>query len=99
MEDPKNPESSSIFDLYKTVAGPQQVLEMSQKLLAGGYGWGHAKKDLLDAITTKFGDAREKYHYFMNHKNEIDEVLHQGAEKAKAVAQATLGRVREKMGY
>ncbi len=99
LEDPKNPESSSVYELYKTVASPQQVLEMSQKLLAGGYGWGHAKKDLLDAIIAKFGDAREKYHYFMNHKNEIDEVLHQGAEKAKAVAKTTLGRVREKMGY
>lgn len=99
LEDPKDPDSSSIMALYKLVATEEQVIELDQKLRAGGYGWGHAKGDLHQALISKFGDAREKYNHYMANRNELDEVLAQGAEKARAVAKNTLERVRNKMGY
>ncbi len=99
LEDPKDPDSSTVFALYKLVATEEQVVEMAAKLRAGGYGWGHAKKDLLNALIAKFGDAREKYNYYMEHTDELDEILLQGAEKARKVADATLKRVRSKCGY
>jgi len=99
LEDPKDPESSTLVDLYKLVATPEQTEEMKAKLLAGGYGWGHAKGDLLNAILTRFKDEREKYDYYMNHTDELDQILSIGAQKARKVAQATLSRVREKCGY
>ncbi|MCB9196956.1 MAG: tryptophan--tRNA ligase [Flavobacteriales bacterium] len=99
LEDPKDPDNSSIMALYKLVATPDQISELDAKLRAGGYGWGHAKSDLLQAIIEKFGSAREKYHQYMNDKAYLDEVLLAGAEKARAVASETLSRVRTKMGY
>lgn len=99
LEDPKDPDSSAIMALYKLVASDSQVMDLDAKLRAGGYGWGHAKGDLHQAIVDRFGEAREKYHYFMENKAEIDNVLAAGAEKAKSVAKKTLERVRNKMGY
>jgi tryptophanyl-tRNA synthetase len=99
LEDSKDPNSSTVFALYKLVASKDEVAEMESKLLAGGYGWGHAKKDLLDAFVSKFAQAREKYHYYMKNKHEIDAVLEAGAEKARTIAQSTLKRVRAEMGY
>ena len=99
LEDAKEPEGAAVFQLYKYVASADQVEELATKLRAGGYGWGHAKKDLLDAIIEKFGPAREKYNYYMSHRDELDRVLAEGAEKARVIAKATLKRVRKEMGY
>lgn len=99
LEEPKNAENSAVFQLYKLIATTEEVSTMKTQLEAGGYGWGHAKKDLLNAILTHFEVARERYDYFMNNKNEIDKALAIGAEKAKSIAKETLSRVREKCGY
>jgi tryptophanyl-tRNA synthetase len=99
LEDPKDPDASSVMALYRLVASEEQSKELEDKLRAGGYGWGHAKGDLHAALIEKFGEAREKYNYYMENKHELDEVLAAGAEKARAVAKKTLERVRNKMGY
>ncbi len=99
LEDPKDAESSTVFQLYKLVATPEEVSLMKENLEKGGYGWGHAKKDLLNAILTHYAAARERYDYYMNNKSELDEILTKGAEKARLVANNTLSRVREKCGY
>ena len=65
----------------------------------GGFGYGHAKKELLDYILTKFSLEREKFNYYMSNLNEIDEALNIGAVKARQVAKGVLNRVREKLGY
>jgi len=72
---------------------------MATKLREGGYGWGHAKKDLLECILETFSEQREKYQYYMENKRELDEILLYGSKKARVVAQETLGRVRKVCGY
>jgi tryptophanyl-tRNA synthetase len=99
LEDAKDAESSIVYQLYKFVASPGDASEMKAKLEAGGYGWGHAKKDLLQALLDGFSKQRETYNYFMNNKAELDERLKVGADKARIVARAALDRVREKLGY
>ena len=99
MEDVKEPEGAAVFELFKYVASQTQIDELAAKLRAGGSGWGHAKKDLLDVIIEEFAPAREKYNYFMENKAELDKVLEEREVKARAVARATLRRVRSKMGY
>ena len=42
---------------------------------------------------------RERYNFYMNNLNKIDEALAKGAEKAKLIAEAVLERVRGKVGY
>lgn len=99
MEDPKDPSTDNVFALYKILASQEQIEEMSANYLAGNYGYGHAKQALYEVILDKFGAAREKFDYYMNNLNEIDEALALGAEKAKKVADEVLVRVRTKVGY
>lgn len=88
-----------MFALYKLLAPPEQVEEMSANYLAGNYGYGHAKQALYELILQKFEEPREKFEYYMSHTQEVDEALAIGAEKARKVANAVLARVREKLGY
>lgn len=99
MEDPKDPVTDTTFALYRILATVEQIEEMSANYLAGDYGYGHAKQALYEVILQKFGDAREKYDYYINHLDEVDQALAVGAAKAKKVADEVLGRVRKKLGY
>ena len=98
LEDPKDAEGTAVYELYKLVA-PEKAQELKDKLAAGGYGWGHAKLDLTNAILETFSEEREKYNHYMANLNEVDEALAIGAEKARKVASATLARVRKVCGY
>ncbi|MDO1512991.1 tryptophan--tRNA ligase [Maribacter confluentis] len=99
MEDPKDPTNDNVFALYKILATQPQIEEMSANYLAGNYGYGHAKQALYEVILNKFEEPREKFNYYMNHLNEIDDALALGAEKAGKIADGVLARVREKLGY
>jgi len=99
MGEPKDPSTDNVFALYKILATQPQIEEMTANYLAGNYGYGHAKQALYDVILNKFEEPREKFEYYMNHLNEVDEALAIGAEKAKKVADGVLERVREKLGY
>ena len=99
MEDPKDPSTDNVFALYKILASQPQIEEMSANYLAGNYGYGHAKQALYEVIANKFEEPREKFNYYMNNLNEIDDALALGADKAKKVADGVLERVREKLGY
>ncbi len=99
LEDVKDPDTCNVFALYRLLANAEEVAEMRKNYLAGGYGYGHAKQALFDVVLVKFKTIREKYHYLMANKNEIDSALNQGAEKARIVAKQVLSRTREKLGY
>ena len=99
LEDVKDPEDSIIVDLYSFLANDEQLGAMKANYLAGNYGYGHAKQALFEVILDRFGNAREEHSRLMADLNSIDEVLLKGAEKARVVAQNTLGRVRSKLGY
>lgn len=99
IEEPKDPTNDNVFALYKILASQPQIEEMSANYLAGNYGYGHAKQALYEVIVNKFEEPREKFNYYMNNLNEIDDALALGAEKARKVADGVLERVREKLGY
>ena len=99
LEDPKDPETDTTFALYKILATEDQIAEMRTNYVKGNFGYGHAKQALYEVIIEKFGNAREKFDYYMSHLNEFDEALGLGAEKAKKTADEVLERVRTKVGY
>ena len=99
MEAPKNPDTDNVFALYKLLANPEQTEALRQKYLAGNFGYGHAKQALYELILDKFAEPRQRYDYYMNHKEEIDQALSQGAEKAKVVANEVLNRTRKQLGF
>jgi tryptophanyl-tRNA synthetase len=99
LEEPKNPDTCNLFALYKLLASEEQTEEMRANYLGRNYGYGHAKQAFFELVVEKFGEEREKYHHFMNSPEEIDFVLMEGANKAGAVADEVLDRVRTKLGY
>lgn len=99
LEDKKDPETCNVFALYRLIATENEISEMRENYLRGGYGYGHAKQALYEKILTKFSEPRERYAHLMANKHEIDAALKIGSERAREVASKVLKRVREKVGY
>lgn len=99
LEEPKNPETCNVFTIYSLLASEEKTEELREKYLAGNFGYGHAKTELLHLILEKFKTEREKFDYYMQNLEELDQKLNQGAEKARKVAQETLARVRKSLGF
>jgi tryptophanyl-tRNA synthetase len=99
LEDPKDPDSSVVYQLYQLVASDADAADMAAKLRAGGYGWGHAKKDLLGALVDGFAQERDTYNRYMADLPALDAELAKGADKARGVANSTVDRLRTALGY
>ena len=99
LEDPKDPDTCTVFTLYSLLAPASSVQELRARYQAGGMGYGHAKQLLFDLILDRFSEEREKYDYFHQHPEEVYIALAKGAEKARKVAQEVLLRIRDKVGY
>ncbi len=99
LEEPKNPDTCNVFSIYKLLATKEEVEQMKANYLAGGYGYGHAKTALFQLILEKFAEPREKFNYYINNLTEVEQILKEGAVKASKIAENTLKRVREKIGY
>jgi tryptophanyl-tRNA synthetase len=99
LEEPKDPETCNVFELYELLATTVECESMRANYLAGNFGYGHAKQALFELILEKFSDQRQRYDSLMSNTSEMDEVLKLGAQKARNTAVEVLRRVREKCGY
>jgi tryptophanyl-tRNA synthetase len=99
LDDEKDPSTCNVFALYALLAKPEEVTQMKENYKTKGFGYGHAKSELLAVILREFGPAREKYTYFESNPKEVEQILQMGAEKARKIARATLHRVREAVGF
>ncbi len=96
-EEPKDPESVLVYQVYKAIAPSEKVAEMAEGLRAGKMGYGTVKAMLLEAIIEETSEKREKYNYYMSHFDEVMDMLHDGAKKARPLAQETLSRLKSKI--
>jgi len=99
LDDPKNPDTCNIFALYQLLATADAASEMRENYVKAGYGYGHAKMELLSLITAKYGEAREKYNLLTSKPELIEEQLIAGAEKVRPIAHEVLGRVKNALGF
>ncbi|MDB5982871.1 MAG: tryptophanyl-tRNA synthetase [Pseudomonas sp.] len=93
----KDPDNSHLFTLYQAFATPEQGAEFRSELLQG-LGWGEAKQRLFQLLDGELGEARERYHGFMERPADLEDILLAGAEKARRVATPFLGELREAVG-
>ncbi|QOR73025.1 tryptophan--tRNA ligase [Cruoricaptor ignavus] len=98
LEEPKNPDTCKVFSIYSLIADEIQTEDLRENYLAGNFGYGHAKTELLNLILDKFSKERETFNYFIENPAELEEKLKHGAEKTRPIAQETLARVRERLG-
>lgn len=98
VEDPKPTENSTILGLYKLVASPADYAQMENEFRAGGIGYGEFKKRLFGAIWEYFAPMRQRRQEILADPGYVDQVLAEGREKANAIADGVMARVRKAVG-
>ena len=99
LEEPKNPDTCNVFALYKLLGSSAQTEELKKKYEAGNFGYGHAKQALFEVVVEVFKNERERYNYLMENKHELEAQLEAGERKANEIANQTLSKVRQKLGF
>jgi tryptophanyl-tRNA synthetase len=95
--EPKDPDTSTVFQIWQAFATPEQTTQMRQAF-AEGIAWGEAKKQLFELINGQLGEARERYEALLANPAHIEEVLQAGAQKARAYSQPLLEKLRAAVG-
>ena len=98
LEDPKDPQTCNLFTIFKLMAPPQEVEEVAAAYHRGGLGYGTVKKRLAELCEERFGPARERRAELEADPDRVEDVLADGAKRARAVAQQVMARVREACG-
>jgi tryptophanyl-tRNA synthetase len=95
--EPKDPDSSSLYAIYRAFAGDAESATF-RKELESGMGWGDAKRKLCERIEQDIAPLRERYDALMAHPDDIEDALREGARKARAVAMPRLETMRRAVG-
>lgn len=98
VNEPKDPENSTIIAYYQHFVTPEALEEMKNKFRNGEIGYGDAKKVLFEAIINYFKPYREKRIELANNLDYIEQVLENGNKRARAIAQAKIEEVKKKIG-
>jgi tryptophanyl-tRNA synthetase len=98
VADPKDPTRCNVFALYSLFATEEEKAAMAARYRAGGMGYGEAKQALLEKIDAYFGPFREKRKQLAQDPSYVEDVLRDGARRARAEALQTMGLVREAVG-
>lgn len=98
MEEPKNPETCSVFNLLKLFTTEEETAYWTDRYRAGGMGYGEVKKHLAEVINQRFAPARELRTQWANDPVRLAEVRQAGAERARKTARIVLDRARNACG-
>jgi tryptophanyl-tRNA synthetase len=98
VEAPKDPATSTIFQLYSLFASKDEVAEMRERFKKGGTGYGDFKKQVFEKLWEYFAPMRKRREEILADKSYIDNVLSRGAERANEVADQVMTRVRSAVG-
>jgi tryptophanyl-tRNA synthetase len=98
VEAPKDPSSSTIFQLYSLFASKNEISEMRERFQKGGTGYGDFKKQLFEKLWEYFEPMRKRREEILADKSYIDNVLVHGAKRANEVADVVMERVRAAVG-
>ena len=99
LEDPKDPSTCNVFALYSLFASDEERNALAEKYRAGNYGYGHAKIELWEKARAHFDPMQDRYDALMADTGQLEDVLQDGARRARAVARETMARVREACGF
>ena len=95
--EPKDPDDSTVFQLWSAFASPEETQRMRDDFVAG-IAWGEAKKQLFELINGELAEARVRYNALMDDPAHIESVLLKGAQRARAHSEPLMKKVREAVG-
>ena len=94
---PKNPDESTVFQIWQAFASAEQSSEM-RTAFADGIAWGEAKQQLFELINGHLAEPRERYIELIENPVEVEDVLRAGAEKARVYSAELISVVRKAVG-
>jgi len=95
--EPKDADASALFMIYRAFADEAESAAFRQAL-QDGLGWGDAKQALVERIEADLAPMRERYAAFMADPGAIEDILQQGAQRARAIATPKIAALREALG-
>lgn len=95
--EPKDPDTSTIFQLYRVLATTEEVEQMAAAYRQG-ISWKDAKERLYARFEESFRAPNQRYQELMAHPAEIDHILAQGRDQARAQASQVMRQVRRAVG-
>ena len=95
--EPKSTEGSALFQIYQAFASPQETQAFAQDF-AQGIAWGEAKQTVFERIDSELSPMRQAYQSLMNNPQQIEDILQQGAAKARAIATPFMAQLRHAVG-
>jgi len=98
LETPKEYENCNVYNMAKLFLNDEELVALQQRYKQGGEGHGHFKIYLAEVMWEYFREFREQREYYMQHQEEVREILKVGAKKAQAVAQPMMEKVRSATG-
>jgi tryptophanyl-tRNA synthetase len=98
LADPKNPDTCNVFKIYSLLATEAELTTMRDKYVAGGYGYGHAKIELLEKLKAEFSPMRDDFERWMARPDDLRNLLHEGSRKARQIATTKLDAVQARLG-
>lgn len=98
MDQPKEPDTDHLYQLYSLVAQPAEVEAMAALYRRGGFGYGEVKKALAEAAERYFAPARERRKDLATKPEQIQEILADGASRARKKANEVLTRAQRACG-
>ena len=98
VEEPKEPETCNVFQLYRLFASPDETKTLADLYRNGGMGYATAKQMLFEKINAQFKPYREKRKALQGERRQVEQILKEGAEKARYHAIKTMDKVRRKTG-
>jgi tryptophanyl-tRNA synthetase len=98
VEDPKDAEKCNVFAISKLFYDKDELASLKARYEKGGEGYGVFKSELKDKIWSYFEPYREKREYYLNHKDEVRDILKAGAKRARERAMPIIEKVRTVTG-
>lgn len=98
VEDPKDPEKCNVYAISKLFYSADELEALKARYAKGGEGYGVYKAELKEKIWSYFEPYREKREYYLNHKDEVRDILKSGAQKARNKAMPIIEKIRTATG-
>ncbi len=98
-QDPGNPEVCNIFALHEYFSPTETVAVVEANCRSAGWGCLDCKKVLADNLNTALAPIRARAADFQAHPERVDEMLGDGAARARRLARETMAGVHERMGF
>ena len=99
VEEPKNPDQCNVFKLFKIIGSDEETEKLRTRYTNGGMGYGEAKELLYNQTLNRFSKNRELFFELTANRDRVEQLLLEGASKARKQAQKVLKRVRTRVGF